>query len=146
MYEKNKTSAAFAIALRVTRIPEPGVICCQSGGFVARYSLFFCFLWNLYWQMMTTNNMCCSGSFSPDKSPSVFLPRDIVEFAAEGFGEVQTPLKLPRGMNVQIGQVILIRPAKSGEISERFNEYLCVRNGNVVERSKTYRGHGKAFY
>ena len=36
--------------------------------------------------------------------------------------------------------------ANASEIAERFNEYLLVRDGEIVERVKTYRGFGKCFY
>jgi hypothetical protein len=31
------TNCAFLFGLRVTRVPDPGIITCQSGGFIARY-------------------------------------------------------------------------------------------------------------
>jgi D-serine deaminase-like pyridoxal phosphate-dependent protein len=61
----------------------------------------------------------------------------------EGAGEVQTPLEVP--VDVPLGAPIFFRPAKSGELAERFNEYLLVRGDAIVERAPTYRGLGRAF-
>jgi D-serine deaminase-like pyridoxal phosphate-dependent protein len=48
----------------------------------------------------------------------------------------------------KVGDPVLMRPAKAGEIAERFDEYLVVdlKNNNIVKRVKTYRGMGLTFY
>jgi D-serine deaminase-like pyridoxal phosphate-dependent protein len=63
----------------------------------------------------------------------------------EGAGEVQTPVALPAGTEVPLGAPIFFRPAKSGELAERFNHYLLVKSDAILERAPTYRGLGKAF-
>ncbi|MBI3543390.1 MAG: hypothetical protein HY075_08985 [Deltaproteobacteria bacterium] len=59
---------------------------------------------------------------------------------------MQTPLLLAAGTRVELGAPVLFRHAKAGELAERFNEYLLVSNGKIVDRAKTYRGHGLCFY
>lgn len=121
-YRDNRNEPALCFALRVTRRPQPGVVTCQSGGFVA------------------------SGECSKDKLPRPFLPQGLEIIAAEGFGEVQTPLRVPGGVELKIGSPVIFRPAKAGEIAERFNECLLKRGGQIVGRARTYRGEGYCFY
>jgi len=64
---------------------------------------------------------------------------------AEAAGEVQTPLRVPRGTRIAPGEPVLFRHAKAGELAERFSEYLLVQGGRVVERAPTYRGLGATF-
>jgi hypothetical protein len=107
----NMAQPAMAIALQATRACEQGVLTCQSGGFIA------------------------SGAVSPDKTPMVVSPRGLRPFPAEGFGEVQSPLHGPQGIisTVQIGDPVVVRPAKSGEIAEHFNYYLLIATPPVLE-------------
>lgn len=121
-YAGNLAEPALFFALRVTRVPGPGWVTCQSGGFIA------------------------SGGTGPDKAPVVYLPAGVSPTSDEGFGEVQTPLRVHGETKLAEGDVVLFRPAKAGEIAERFNEYCLVQGGKVVSRVPTYRGLGKAFY
>ena len=121
-YANNRNQAAILFGLRVTRIPQAGMVTCQSGGFIA------------------------SGEISLDKAPVPFLPPGLVPTSGEGFGEVQTPLKVPKNVTLQPGDPVFFRPAKAGEIAERFNEYLLLQNHQIVDRVKTYRGLGKCFH
>lgn len=121
-YNANRNQPAFCFGLQVTRIPEKNTATCQSGGFIA------------------------SGETSADKSPTPFLPAGLKTFSSEGFGEVQTPLRLRTEHRIKPGDAIFFRPAKAGEIAERFNEYQLIQNGNFIKETKTYRGLGKAFY
>jgi D-serine deaminase-like pyridoxal phosphate-dependent protein len=68
--------------------------------------------------------------------------------SAEAFGEVQTPLIVPADLRgrLQPGDPVFFRPAKAGEIAERFNEYLLKQGGRIVGRAQTYRGLGHCFY
>eukprot|EP01116_Phalansterium_solitarium_P003993 TRINITY_DN14863_c0_g1_i1.p1 TRINITY_DN14863_c0_g1~~TRINITY_DN14863_c0_g1_i1.p1 ORF type:complete len:450 (-),score=145.47 TRINITY_DN14863_c0_g1_i1:16-1365(-) len=120
-FHERHTECAFAFGLRVTREPMPGVVTCHSGGFIA------------------------SGSVSGDKAPAPFMPAGVRPFDDEGFGEVQTPLRVPQGVSLRIGDPVFFRPAKAGEIAEHFNEYLLFeRHGEhfVTRKAKTYRGLG----
>ena len=121
-YRANQNQPAFCFALQVTRIPQPGIVTCQSGGFIA------------------------SGEVGPDKQPVPFLPEGLKATKNEGFGEVQTPLHLPTGTDLQPGDPVFFRPSKAGEIAERFSRYLLKRGDQIVDRAQTYRGQGKTFY
>lgn len=112
---------ALYVALQATRRPAPHMVTCHLGGYVA------------------------SGEPGVDRLPKVALPRGCQLVGVEGAGEVQTPVRLPRGVAVPLGAPLLFRPAKSGELQERFNELLLVRNDAVVDRVKTYRGLGCSF-
>lgn len=43
---------------------------------------------------------------------------------------------------MKLGQPVFFRPAKAGEIAERFNEYLVKQGDKIVDRVHTYRGLG----
>lgn len=128
-YRTNVNQPAFCFALQVSRIPEPDVVCCHSGGFIA------------------------SGAIAEDKAPTVFLPHGLTPFENEGFGEVQTPLKVPflvsDTLQLLPGDMIFFRPAKAGEIAEHFNYYLLKRKEGSDHRfsvAQTYRGLGFNFH
>jgi D-serine deaminase-like pyridoxal phosphate-dependent protein len=112
---------ALAFALQVTRRPSPRLVTCHGGGFVA------------------------SGPPAPDRLPLPWLPEGCKLLPLEGAGEVQTPVQIPDGLTVPLGDPIFFRPAKSGELAEHFDEYLLVRGDRVEERARTYRGLGRAF-
>lgn len=123
-FAANEAEPAFCFALQATRRPDPDTIVLQSGGFIA------------------------SGEVSSDKCPQPFLPAGLAPYAPEGFGEVQTPMKAltAEARSIQIGDPVFFRPAKAGEIAERFNYYLLTEEGVIVRRARTYRGFGFAFY
>ncbi len=123
-YASNENQPAMCFALQVTRVPQEDRITCQSGGFIA------------------------SGPSDADKAPVPFLPAGLKPEKTEGFGEVQTPLLVPPALRGVLGpgDPIFFRPAKAGEIAERFNEYLLIENGEVTGRARTYRGLGHCFY
>ncbi len=121
-YEGNENEPALCFALQVTRAPQPGIVTCQAGGFIA------------------------SGEIGSDKAPVSFLPSGLVPLGAEGFGEVQTPLRVPDGLRLEPGDPVFFRPAKAGEIAERFDEYLLKSGDELVGPVKTYRGLGYCFH
>ena len=113
--------AAF-FALQVTRIPTAGMVTCAGGGYVA------------------------SGEVGPNKLPWPVLPPGMSYIGIEGAGEVQTPLKLPANAPpLTPGDPVFFQHAKAGELCERFNHLLLVKDGRVVDQAKTYRGLGFAF-
>jgi len=112
---------ALFFALPVTRLPENGIVTCQSGGFIA------------------------SGEPGWDKSPVIVYPEGAKPLSFEGFGEVQTPVRLSGG-TLSLGESVLCRPAKAGEIAERFNDYHLISGGSFLKTVKTYRGLGHVFY
>jgi len=123
-FATNENEPAFCFALAVTRSSQPDHVTCQGGGFIA------------------------SGPTHADKAPLPFRPAGLVATAAEGFGEVQTPLLVPPELRGKLapGDPVLFRPAKAGEIAERFDEYLLKRGDRIVGRAKTYRGLGHCFH
>lgn len=120
----NRSEPAIFFALPISRKPQSDVVTCHSGGFIA------------------------SGSPGPDRQPTLFSPSDLRVEPREGFGEVQTPLVVPDAWQEKlgIGNPIFFRPAKAGEIAERFDEYILFRNDRIEDRAKTYRGLGRCFF
>lgn len=112
--------AAF-FALQITRRPGPGLVTCQGGGFIA------------------------SGSAGPDRLPIPYLPAGLALLGIEGAGEVQTPLTVPEGLELELGAPVFFRHAKAGELAEHFQEYLLIRGDRVEGRAPTYRGAGQRF-
>ncbi len=115
---------AFCFALPVTRISQNDRITCQGGGFIA------------------------SGPPNPDRPPQPIFPLGLGVEPQEGFGEVQTPLIVPRSKRGQIklGDPIFFRPAKAGEIAERFTEYCLLSQDRIVNQVPTYRGMNQCFH
>jgi D-serine deaminase-like pyridoxal phosphate-dependent protein len=113
--------AAF-FALEVTRKPTPELVTCLGGGYIA------------------------SGPPGADRAPRPWLPSGLRLLPGEMAGEVQTPLALPRGARIDLGDPIVFRHAKAGELAERFNEFLFVQQSRVVDRVPTYRGQGRCFF
>jgi D-serine deaminase-like pyridoxal phosphate-dependent protein len=113
--------AAF-FALQVTRRPAPGIVTCQSGGFIA------------------------SGGAGPDRLPVPSLPEGLALLDLEGAGEVQTPLAVPEGVRLGVGDPVFFRHAKAGELAEHFATYALVRGDRIEEKVPTYRGAGRCFH
>jgi D-serine deaminase-like pyridoxal phosphate-dependent protein len=120
-YAALRLEPALFFALQAVRRPAPGMVTCHGGGYIA------------------------SGAAGPDRLPRVAEPEGATLLGMEGAGEVQTPVQLPPGVDVRLGDPILFRPAKSGELAEHFTEYLLVRGGAVEGRAATYRGLGHCF-
>jgi D-serine deaminase-like pyridoxal phosphate-dependent protein len=112
--------AAF-FALQVVRKPAPGIVTCHGGGWVA------------------------SGAAGRDRLPRPVLPRRLALLDLEGAGEVQTPLRVPWGVDLALGDPVFFRHAKAGELAEHAREYILVRGDTAVETTPTYRGMGKCF-
>jgi D-serine deaminase-like pyridoxal phosphate-dependent protein len=121
-YQAFRARPAAGFALAVTRAPAPGIVTCAGGGYPA------------------------SGPGGVDRMPRPWLPAGCTLIATEGTGEVQTPVRVPAGVQLAIGDPLLFRHAKAGELCERFNELLLIEGGTVVDRVATYRGDGKCFF
>lgn len=121
-YQTFELLPCAGFALTVTRTQDDGVMVCSGGGYIA------------------------SGPAGKDRLPKPWLPTDCTLIDNEAAGEVQTPLRHPMASAVKIGDPVLFRHAKAGELCERFNELLLIRNGRVVDRVLTYRGEGKSFF
>jgi D-serine deaminase-like pyridoxal phosphate-dependent protein len=120
-YSNLSLKPAIFFALQATRRPGPGIVTCHGGGFIA------------------------SGDGGADRLPRPCLPAGCALLPLEGAGEVQTPVRLPAGVDVRLGDPIFFRHAKAGELAEHFNRYCLIR-GDAVEASvPTYRGLGHCF-
>ena len=121
-YKGFKYEPAAAFALEVTRKPKNKMITCAGGGYVA------------------------SGANSLDKIPKPYLPTGLKLEPNELCGEVQTPLHVKKSaFELQIGDPVFFRHAKAGELCERFNEIILLRDNKIQAKVKTYRGEGKCF-
>ena len=112
---------ALTFALQIVRRPQRGIYTCLGGGYVA------------------------SGHGNPDRLPQPFLPRGAKLLSSEGAGEVQTPVVYDGAESLQIGDPIVFRHVKAGELGEHFKRMLLVRSGAIVGEATTYRGDGKCF-
>lgn len=113
-------SAFFAI--QIVRIPAEGMVTCLGGGYVA------------------------SGAVGAEKLPLPMYPAGLKYLSLEGAGEVQTPFLLPKDCpQLAVGDPVFLQHGKAGELCERFNELLMVKDGKLAGTVKTYRGEGKAF-
>jgi D-serine deaminase-like pyridoxal phosphate-dependent protein len=113
--------AAF-FALGVVRSSDPDHVTCAGGGYIA------------------------SGKAGADRSARVHAPAGIQPLEHEGFGEVQTPFLVTGHIRPDVGDPVLCRHAKAGELMERFDEILLVRGDEIVSRMPTYRGLGGTFF
>ncbi|QJC51080.1 amino acid deaminase/aldolase [Paenibacillus albicereus] len=120
-YRRFRLEPAAGFAVPVARLPERAVATCLGGGYVG------------------------SGAAGKDRLPVPYLPPGLRLLPLEGAGEVQTPLRLPPGTELAIGDPVFFRHAKAGELCERFDRLLAVSGGRVVDEYPTYRGMGACF-
>lgn len=116
------TPAAFFV-LPVSRFPAPGFVTASGGGYIA------------------------SGPPAQDRAPIVHAPPGLSPLSAESFGEVQTPFALgDAAPTLSLGDPIVCRHAKAGELCERFERVHLVdlAAGVVRGQAPTYRGLGVA--
>ena len=113
--------AAAFFALSVTRRPSRSVATLHAGGYVA------------------------SGPASDTRLPTPVWPTGLDLLGTEGAGEVQTPVTGRNARHLSVGDRVLLRYAKAGEMCERFDSIALVREDGTVEQLPTYRGEGKAF-
>lgn len=112
---------AAGFAIEIVRQPAPHIYTCLGGGYIA------------------------SGAPGRDRLPKPYLPAGARLDKLEGAGEVQTPIHYDGPEKLKLGDPILLRHAKAGELCERFNELLLISGGEVVDQAATYRGEGKCF-
>ncbi len=110
---------AAGFALPVVRRPAPGIYTCFGGGWIA------------------------SGAAGPDRLPRPYLPASARLLPTEGAGEVQTPITCDEPL--ALGDPVLFRHAKAGELCEHVQELVLLGPGGTLERVPTYRGDGFAF-
>ncbi|MCX6396164.1 MAG: amino acid deaminase/aldolase [Propionibacteriales bacterium] len=112
--------AAF-FGVPVVRRPGPDVVTVAGGGFIA------------------------SGPVGPDRAPTPWAPPGLALTGLEGAGEVQSPLTGPGTADLQVGDWVWFRHAKSGEIAEHTNLVHLVQGAAVTQTVKSYRGFGCAW-
>lgn len=120
-YEGFKHLPAAGYAIQIVRSPQKGMFTALGGGYVA------------------------SGSISLDKQPKPYLPEGIQLTENEGTGEVQTPFIYKGKDNLKIGDPVLFRHSKAGELCERFSHLKLIQGGQIIEQIPTYRGNGWTF-
>jgi D-serine deaminase-like pyridoxal phosphate-dependent protein len=124
-YEGLDLRPAAFFALAVVRHSDTDHITCGGGGYIA------------------------SGVPDWDRAPVVHLPKGLEPLSFEGWGEVQTPFQLSdEAPHLFLGDPVICRHAKAGELAERFEHYLFFRGdqgGPIIAREPTYRGLGQTF-
>ncbi|MFO8193101.1 MAG: alanine racemase [Bacillota bacterium] len=117
---KYRPAAFFAI--QIVRKPADNMITCLGGGYTA------------------------SGPTGPEKLPLPVMPVGLKYLPLEGAGEVQTPFTLPLDCpELKLGDPVILQHAKGGELCERFEELLLIKDQSVTGSVPTYRGEGKTF-
>ncbi|HEX6605772.1 MAG TPA: amino acid deaminase/aldolase [Chloroflexia bacterium] len=120
-YRAFRHAPAAGFAVEIVRKPKPGIYTCSGGGYIA------------------------SGATGPEKQPQPYLPPGARLLPLEGAGEVQTPVAYQGPVPPALGDPIFLRHSKAGELCERFNTLLLLRQGRVVDEVPTYRGAGLCF-
>jgi D-serine deaminase-like pyridoxal phosphate-dependent protein len=120
-YDRFRHLPAAAFAVEITRRPRADVFTCHGGGYVA------------------------SGAAGRDRLPVPYLPAGARLLAAEGAGEVQTPVLYRGPERLEPGDPVLFRHAKAGELCEHFPALLLIEGDEVVGEAPTYRGEGQHF-
>ena len=120
-YDAFESRPAAYYALDVVRKPADDVATLFSGGYIA------------------------SGAPGKNRLPKPTWPEGLELLGAEGAGEVQTPVKGRAARDLQLGDRVLLRHAKAGEMCERFDTVTVVAADGGVETVPTYRGERKNF-
>lgn len=120
-YQAFKPEPAALFALSVVRKPTKRVATLFAGGYIA------------------------SGTPTPDRQPSPYLPAGLKTLGLEGAGEVQTPVTGKAAEQLKIGDRVWMRHAKAGELFERFDEVHLVHGDRIERTVPTYRGERHNF-
>lgn len=115
---RHAPSAGFV--LQVVRRAAPDIATCHGGGYPA------------------------SGPGAPNRLPRPMWPPGLSLLPEEGAGEVQTPLRTTTHP-LNIGDPVVFRHAKAGELCERFDALQLISGGEWIGEAKTYRGEGQCF-
>lgn len=108
-------------ALDVVRRPAADLATLFSGGFIA------------------------SGPTGASRAPTPVWPDGLALTRAEGAGEVQTPVRGAGAGTLAVGDRVLMRHAKAGEMCERLAEVARVDADGTARVVPTYRGEGRVF-
>ena len=79
-----------------------------------------------------------------DRLPLVHSPDGLQAVEREAFGEADA-LRVVGDARPDIGDLVICRHAKAGELMERFDEVHLVRGDEILTTVPTYRGLGGCF-
>jgi D-serine deaminase-like pyridoxal phosphate-dependent protein len=120
-YDAWEARPAAYFVLSVVRKPAPDIATLFAGGYIA------------------------SGPTNKNRQPTPTWPEGLKAIGTEGAGEVQSPVKGDAARELSIGDRVVMRYAKAGEMCERFNDVAIVSADGTVRQVPTYRGEGKNF-
>lgn len=120
-YDAFDSRPAAYYALPVVRRPSRSIATLFSGGYVG------------------------SGPADASRLPTPVWPEGLSLLKTEGAGEVQTPVTGRAARHLHVGERVLVRHAKAGEMCERFDTVAVVDEAGGVELLPTYRGEGRSF-
>lgn len=120
-YDAFESRPAAYFVLSVVRKPAPDIATLFAGGYIA------------------------SGPTNKNRQPAPTWPEGLSAIGTEGAGEVQSPVKGAAARDLSIGDRVVMRYAKAGEMCERFDQVAVVDADGGVELVPTYRGEGKNF-
>lgn len=120
-YDAFEARPAAYLVLDVVRRPSKDVATCFAGGYTA------------------------SGPAQPNRMPTPVWPEGLSLLGTEGVGEVQTPVRGRAARTLRIGDRVVFRHAKAGEMCERFDTVSLVDDAGRGETVPTYRGEGRNF-
>ncbi|WP_088040966.1 alanine racemase [Bacillus sp. EAC] len=120
-YRNFQYKPAIGFALPIIRKPAKKIFTLTSGGFIA------------------------SGAVGKEKLPTPYSPENCTLLPLEGAGEVQTPIYYSGKKEMKIGDAVLFRPSKAGEIAERFSDLYVISQNKVIDKFPTYRGDKRCF-
>jgi D-serine deaminase-like pyridoxal phosphate-dependent protein len=120
-YDAFDARPAAYFVLSVVRKPAPDIATLFAGGYIA------------------------SGPTDKNRQPTPTWPEGLKPIGTEGAGEVQSPVKGRAARGLRIGDRVVMRYAKAGEMCERFDEIAIVAADGTTRQVPTYRGEGKNF-
>lgn len=112
---------ALFFALQAVRRPAPDLVSCHGGGRLAALPQ--------------------TGA----KLATPHLPAGLELVDAGGHGEMQTTVRGAATRDLELGDPVLFRPARPGDVAESFEELITLASGEIVDRAPTYRGLGCCF-
>jgi D-serine deaminase-like pyridoxal phosphate-dependent protein len=120
-YDAFESRPAAYFVLSVVRKPAKDIATLFAGGYIA------------------------SGPTNKNRQPLPTWPSGLSPIGTEGAGEVQSPVKGRAARDLSIGDRVVMRYAKAGEMCERFDSVAVVDASGSVDVVPTYRGEGKNF-
>jgi D-serine deaminase-like pyridoxal phosphate-dependent protein len=120
-YDAFESTPAAYFVLSVVRKPAKNIATLFAGGYIA------------------------SGPATKTRQPLPIWPPGLKLIGAEGAGEVQSPVKGRAARALSIGDRVVMRHAKAGEMCERFDQIAIVAADGSLDLVPTYRGERKNF-